>query len=56
MILSIKRFIHIGTAVAALALAGCASMGGGFGGAPPRPKTVVVTDFVLSSDVVVLDP
>lgn len=55
MILSIQRFIHIGTAVAALALAGCASMGGGFGGAQPRPKTVVVTDFVLSSDVVVLD-
>jgi hypothetical protein len=52
---STQRFILIGIGIAALALAGCASMGGGFGGPQPRPKTIVVTDFVLSSDVVVLD-
>ena len=55
MTLPIQRFIVIAVGLAALALAGCASMGGGFGGAPSRPKTVVVTDFVLASEVVVLD-
>ncbi len=58
MILSTRRFIVIGIGLAALALAGCANTGGwqgGFGGTPPRPKTIVVSDFVLSSDVVVLD-
>ncbi len=59
MTLSTQRFIVFGIGLAALALAGCAVTGGGwqggFGGAPPRPKTVVVTDFLLSSDVEVLD-
>jgi hypothetical protein len=58
MILSTRRFIVIGIGLAALALAGCTSTGGwqgGFDGAPPKPKTIVVSDFVLSSDVVVLD-
>jgi hypothetical protein len=56
MTLSIKPVIVIG--LAALALAGCTSTGGwqsGFGAPPPRPKTVVVSDFVLSDDVVVID-
>ena len=30
-------------------------MQGGFGGAPARPKTIVVSDFLLSSDVAVVD-
>jgi hypothetical protein len=50
------KFFCIGAA--ALALAGCADTGstqGLFGGAPARPKTVVVADFVLSSDVTVID-
>ena len=59
MTLSIQRLILIGAGLTALVLAGCAGTGGwqsGFGGgAPPKPKTVVVTDFVLSSDVVMLD-
>jgi hypothetical protein len=58
MILSIQRFILISVGISALALAGCAGTGAwqsGFGGSPPKPKTVVVTDFVLSSDVVMLD-
>ena len=55
MTLSTRRFIVFGIGLAALALAGCAITAGGFGGAPPRPKTVVVTDFLLSSDLVVLD-
>jgi hypothetical protein len=41
--------------IAALALAGCAITAGGFGGGLPRPKTVVVTDFLISSDLEVLD-
>ena len=42
--------------VAALLLAGCANTPiGGFGGPVPRPKTIVVSDFVFSSDVVALD-
>jgi hypothetical protein len=55
---STQRFILIAVGLAALALAGCTSTGGwqsGFGGPPPRPKTIVVTDFVLSSDVAVVD-
>ena len=43
-------------AAAALALAGCAGdMAGGFGEAPARPKTIVVTDFLISSEVTVID-
>jgi hypothetical protein len=43
--------------VAALALAGCANTDGmqGFGGAPGRPKTILVSDFLLSSDLAVID-
>ncbi|HEY2755456.1 MAG TPA: DUF4410 domain-containing protein [Pseudolabrys sp.] len=44
----------------ALALAGCAQshvtgLTIGYSGAVPRPKTIVVSDFVFSSDVVALD-
>jgi hypothetical protein len=44
----------------ALALAGCAQtnvtgLTAGFSGALPRPKTIVVSDLVFSSDVVALD-
>jgi hypothetical protein len=55
MIGSTQRFIVFGIGVAALALAGCAITAGGLGNPLPRPKTIMVTDFVLSSDVVVLD-
>ncbi len=55
MIPSIQRLIAIGAGIAALALAGCAVTSGGFSGPPPKPKSVVVTDFVLSSDVTVID-
>jgi hypothetical protein len=45
--------------LAALALAGCASTGAGnfagFGGTSSRPRTIIVSDFVFSSDVVALD-
>src|SRR5579864_5755284 len=43
--------------IAALTLAGCVGTGGlqGFGGAPTKPKTVLVYDFVLSSEVAVVD-
>lgn len=46
--------------VAALALAGCAQSATPgtqmlFGGTPPKPKTVVVTDFAWSSEVVAID-
>lgn len=55
MISSTQRFIFIG--IAALALAGCAGDGtqGAFGGAPARPKTIMVSDFVLSPDVAIVD-
>ena len=57
MIPPTQRLILIG--IAALALAGCANSGGGlqgaFGGAPARPKTIIVSDFVLSSDVAIVD-
>ena len=56
MISSTQRFIFIGTT--ALALAGCANSGGlqgAFGAVPARPKTIMVSDFVLSSDVAVVD-
>jgi hypothetical protein len=50
----------IATCLAVLALAGCAqtSLTGltiGYSGAVPRPKAIVVSDFVFSSDVVALD-
>lgn len=51
------RFIPV--CFAALLLAGCANTGGAtqgaFGGPAPRPKTVLVSDFVFSSDVVAVD-
>ncbi|MGH6666033.1 MAG: hypothetical protein ACREB2_14215 [Pseudolabrys sp.] len=52
---STQRFIVIG--LAALALTGCAGTGGlqGLGGTPARPKTIMVADFVLSSDVAIVD-
>jgi hypothetical protein len=56
MISSTQRFIMIG--LAALALAGCANGGGlqgAFSNAPARPKTIMVSDFVLSSDVAIVD-
>ena len=55
MIPSMQRFLAIAIGFAALALAGCAVTSGGFGGPPPKPKTAIVTDFVLSSDVPVID-
>lgn len=56
MIPPTQRLILIG--VAALALAGCANSGGlqdPFSSAPVRPKTIMVSDFVLSSDVAIVD-
>jgi hypothetical protein len=56
MIPPTQRFIMIGLAV--LALAGCANGGGlqgAFSNAPARPKTIMVSDFVLSSDVAIID-
>ena len=50
-----QGFTVFSIAVAALALAGCAITAGGLGNPLPRPKTVVVTDFVLAPDLVVLD-
>jgi hypothetical protein len=58
MISANRRSAFACIGLAALALAGCANSGGGlgaFGGAPARPKTVVVSDFLLSSDVMVID-
>jgi hypothetical protein len=53
------RFLAFSAAVAALALAGCADSSSpgqlGLGSAPPQPKTVVVKDFTISSDLVVID-
>ena len=48
----------ISLCVAALLLAGCANIdigGTPSGGASPRPKTIVVSDFVFASEVVALD-
>jgi hypothetical protein len=47
------RSIGVCACIAAVALAGCATQGG-FGSAA-RPKTVVVADFVASSDVAAID-
>ena len=57
MVSSVRRILAIGVGFAAFALAGCAGTGwqSGFGGEPTRPKTVFVSDFVLSSDLVVID-
>ena len=56
MISTNHRLAFVCLGVAALALAGCANTGGmQFGGAPGRPKTVLVSDFVLSSDLAVID-
>lgn len=51
------RISLIGAALLALSLAGCTTSGGGvsLGGALPRPKAVVVTDFAFSSEVVAVD-
>ena len=55
------RFLAFSAAFAALALAGCAETSSsssglqGLGGPAPRPKTVVVSDFTLASDLVVID-
>jgi Domain of unknown function (DUF4410) len=48
------RIIGVCVCVAALALAGCATQGA-LTGAAARPKTVIVTDFVASSDVSAID-
>src|SRR5580698_3023698 len=56
MIPPTQRFIILG--LAALALSGCANGGGlqdPFSSAPTRPKTIMVSDFVLSSDVAIVD-
>ncbi len=55
MISPVQRFIFV--SIAALALAGCAGSGSlsGFGAASGRPKTIMVSDFVLSSDVAIVD-
>jgi len=48
----------ISLCAAALLLAGCASMdigGTPSGGASPRPKTIVVSDFVFAAEVVAVD-
>ena len=50
-----QRFTVFAVGLVALALAGCANMNGFGSGPPPPPKAVVVTDFTLASDVVVLD-
>jgi len=57
MISTNHRLAFLCIGVAALALAGCANTDGmqGFGGAPGRPKTVLVSDFLLSSDLAVID-
>jgi hypothetical protein len=57
MIPPTQRFNLICLAAAALALAGCAGggMAGGFGEAPAKPKSTVVTDFLISSEVTVID-
>lgn len=56
MISTNHRLAFVCIGVAALALAGCANSGGmQFGDAPGRPKTILVSDFVLSSDVAVID-
>jgi hypothetical protein len=53
----IPRFIALAFGVAALALAGCADIGSSnvFGGAPPKPKTVLVADFVAAPEVGAID-
>ena len=48
------RIIGVYVCIAALALAGCATQGA-LTGAAARPKTVIVTDFVASSDVSAID-
>src|SRR5579862_899395 len=55
MISPTHRLILIG--VAALTLAGCANGGlqSAFSNASARPKTIMVSDFVLSSDVAIVD-
>lgn len=53
------RFLAFSAAIAALALAGCADTGSpgrlALGGPSPRPQAVVVRDFMISSDLVVID-
>ncbi len=51
------RFIVLGLGIAALGLAGCANTGANalFGGAPAKPKTILVTDFVASPEVEAID-
>jgi hypothetical protein len=53
----IPRFIALAFGVAALMLAGCADIGSSnvFGGAPPKPKTVLVADFVAAPEVGAID-
>jgi hypothetical protein len=55
------RPVHLFICLIALAIAGCAHTGvegtqTSAGGVPPRPKTVLVSDFVFSSDIAVVDP
>ena len=58
MNLSTPRLIALGLGIAALGLAGCAETGatnGAFGGAAPKPKSVLVADFVAASEVEAID-
>ncbi len=55
------RPVHLFICLIALVIAGCAHTGvertqTSAGGEPPRPKTVLVYDFVFSSDIAVVDP
>jgi hypothetical protein len=45
----------IGISLAALALGGCAGTGNLMGGAPAKPKTIVVSDFAASTEVDAVD-
>jgi hypothetical protein len=57
MIPSTRRFTFLAIGLAALLLAGCAAndLQGAFGGKPAAPKTIYVSDFVVSSDVDTID-
>jgi hypothetical protein len=57
MIQPTRRFTLLAIGLTALLLAGCASndLQSAFGGKPARPKTIYVSDFVVSSDVDTID-
>jgi hypothetical protein len=57
MIQPTQRFTLLSAGLAALLLSGCASndLQGAFGGKPAAPKSIYVSDFVVSSDVDTID-